>query len=198
MSQSMFSLLTFEVIEKIFDERAEQKTSSLAKMLYLNCLMGRFKGKDATEENSTGFEIFIGEIKNYTTWAPRFIELHKAKLITITDQMIIFHNHWGQFIDRSSLKPKEVNVVTRITPLSCREDLINNVSMFELVGMKNKLNKEKYVELVDTFVKQQTALQEWYSNSQSCSKHFLYWAMGQATTTQTPTTVKSKNKLLGL
>ena len=196
--KSMFSLLTFEVVEKIFDERAEQKTSSLAKMLYLNCLMGHFKGKEATDENSMGFEIFIGEIKNYIKWAPQFIELHKAKLITITDQMIVFNNHWGQFIDRSSLQPKEVNVVTRVTPLSCREELLSNVSMFELVCMKNKCTKEKYAELVDLFVKQQTALQEWYPNVQSCSKHFLYWALGQATNSQTPTTVKSKNKLLGL
>lgn len=199
--KTMYSLFTFDVIEKIFNQRAEQKTSSLAKMLYLNCLMGHFRNKEASEKNATGFELFRNEIKNYDKWAMQFIELHKAKLITITSDMLIFHNHWGTFLDRTEIVLKEnIKVTINAEYVEQYQNyLIENTHLLNLVAMKNKWTQTQIIEVIDLFMKEQMALATQYNNTQDCVRHFLSWVSINAQKLNLKTQAsKSKNKIIGM
>jgi hypothetical protein len=199
--KSMHSLFTFEVIEKIFNQRAEQKTSSLAKMLYLNCLMAHFRDKEANEKNATGFELFRNEIKNYDKWSTQFIELHKAKLISVTSDMLVFHNHWGTFLDRTEIVLKE-NIKITIGAEHVEEYhnyLIENKHLVDLIAMKNKWTQTQILEVIDLFMKEQLALCTQYNSTQDCVRHLISWIGINAQKLNIKTQAsKSKNKIIGL
>jgi len=199
--KTMYSLFTFEVIEKIFNQRAEAKISSLAKMLYLNCLMGHFKDKEANEKNATGFELFRSEMKNYDKWEPQFIELHKANLISINSDMLIFHNHWGMFIDRSQFFIQD-NIKITMGPeylVEYQNYLIENKHLINLIAMKNKWTQTQILEIIDLFMKEQLALCTQYNIKQDCVRHFISWVGINAHKLNMNTQPnKSKNKIIGL
>lgn len=192
----MLELFNLLVFKRIFEERAENKLSSQTKSLYINCFFGHFSDKELSEKNSHQFEIFIQEIKNYEKWKTSFIELHHAKLISITNDRIIFFNHWGQFIDRKKLD----HIDTIVRPLSdVKYTLIVNENLYELSNRRFKIDTKKFEELIDTFTLELESTKTIHSNEQQLNKHFINWLnvyfqKNKATSTK----VNSSNKIIGL
>jgi hypothetical protein len=191
----MLNLFTLQVFETIFETRSENKLSSMAKSLYINCLYGYFKGKEATDKNSMAFDIFLSDLKNYSKWQKYFQELHKAKLINIQTDRITFINHWGQFIEREKLtKP----ISDRKDANYYRENLQKNKTLIDLIAMKQSLNENQINIFIDLFVKEQEAVLNKYNNESEISKHFMNWCNTQVKKSRPVSEkVKSKAKILG-
>lgn len=199
--KQMSSLFNFEVIENIFSERAEEQTTSLAKMLYLNCLMGYFRGKEANYKNAMGFELFRSEIKGYKTWEKQFIELHRAKLITITDDMLMFHNHWGTFIDRKAFDEVKApeNEIENKMAMDFQQEILENTNLLNLVSMKHKWTRTQVVHSVELFITEQTALSTQYANCHDVFRHLIHWVSANATKMNFKNeSVKSNSKIIGM
>ncbi len=197
--KSMLFVMNFEVIENIFSERSEAKVSSLAKMLYVNCLVGYFKGKDANEKNAMGFDLFRSEIKNYKTWEKQFIELHHAKLITITNDMLMFHNHWGAFIDRTVFNEIQGLESKKLYAEDYFQEIIENQNLMNLIMMKNKWNSTKAQDGVKLFVTEQNALMTKYSSEHDVFRHLLNWiAVNAPKMNLGSESVKSNGKIIGM
>ena len=162
--KSMLDAITLATLEKIFKERAEQQISSMSKMLYTNCLIGRFRELPLNEKNAQGFEMFLVEIKNYSQWEKRFIELHRAKLITITDTMILFHNHWGTFIDKNIFNEKNNTEYTEQKKFAEEfyDEMLQSKSITDLVSMRNKWSKNQLIKALDLFMIEQMATENKY------------------------------------
>ena len=197
--KSMLFVMNFEVIENIFSERSESKVSSLGKMLYVNCLVGYFKGKDANEKNAMGFDLFRSEIKNYKTWEKQFIELHHAKLISITEERIIFHNHWGMFIDRSVFNKADVPESKKQFAQDYIKEIKDNNNLMDLIKMKHKWNLNKVEEAINLFLTEQNALMTKYSSEHDVFRHLIHWIAANAPKMNVGTeSVKSNGKIIGM
>ena len=81
-----------------------------------------------------------------------------------------------------------------------KADLINNNSIIELASMKYSIKKDDLPALIELFIAEQKTFDKKYSGFSDCIKHFTYWLPNniKKLTTQTPTTVKSKGKILGI
>jgi len=196
----MLNLITLNVIDKIFNEKAECKLSGMAQMIYINCLMHHFRDKPAKVSNAIAFELSEDDFKNFDKYKKYMIELQKAGLITI-GKKVVFNNVWGQLIDRSKLekvKPDEfVGGFVMKQASQFKDELLNNESMFELMKMKHKIRKPQAIALLELFIKEQDTLEKKYCNLSECLKHYLYWAPGNADKAQVAT-ASSQGKILGM
>lgn len=197
----MFSLITFEVVERIFEERAEGDVSTMSQLIYINSLYNNFKDKIADEKNAMAFEVFIEDINNYSRWLKNFQELHKLKLINISQDRITFVNHWGQFIDRSKIELKQFDLfeIKDIKSDDLTVKLKENKGLVEVIAMKHKISKDQLFEAIDIFCKEQEAIKNNYRTDSDLTKHFIHWANIYIKKTDfKQETVKSKSKILGM
>jgi hypothetical protein len=193
----MIDLITLNVVDQIFNSC--EKVKPLSKLLYINCLTKKFKDLDASAENATSFEFSKTEIPKYLKWETNFIDLKLAGLVTITIESVVFNNTWGQLIDRSKFGGLQVGISHMTPALNLENDLVNNTSMIDVVGMKNKLNKNQVLSLIKIFVLEQDATQSMYRDLGDCSKHFIYWVNTNIDKIEiVQDTAKSKSKILGL
>lgn len=198
----MLKIINLYVIDKIFEE--SKKISAKAKMLYINCLTHHFKEKSALVSNAVAFEMFEEDFRDFSRFKVPMQELHKAGLIEIGTNKIAFHNTWGRHIDRSQLE--KVDAMEYVAGFAFngiehfKADLINSNSIVELASMKYSIKKEDLPQLIELFITEQTTFDKKYSGFSDCIKHFTYWLPNniKKLTTQTPTTVKSKSKILGM
>ena len=199
----MLKVINLYVIDRIFSD-SDSKISPKAKMLYINCLTHHFKEKSATVSNAIAFEMFEEDFGDFSRFRVPMQELHRAGLIEIGVNKIAFHNTWGKYIDRTQLE--KVNAVEYVAGFSFngiehfKSDLIANNSIIELASMKYGLKKEDIPKLMELFITEQKTFDKKYSGFSDCIKHFTYWLPNniKKLSTQTPTTVKSKGKILGL
>ena len=165
----IFTLYTFKMIF----EGLEDDLSSYAKMVYINCLIHHFEDLELSEKNSHAFKIYKTEME-FDKSIKGFIELEKSGLISIEDSHIVFHNNWGQHIDRSALinpfKEEPFNSVARF-----KKEILESQTTRDYVLMKYKIQQENYPTLVNKFVDQQVALNKTYSDLHEVTKHFYYW-----------------------
>ncbi len=103
----MLKLINLYVIEQIFLQ-SKYNISSWAKMFYINCLLFRFRGLDATKENTYGFHLEKEDFPHYEKNEKYIIELQLAGFVDINDSVITFNNLWGPHIDRSQLLDPEI------------------------------------------------------------------------------------------
>jgi hypothetical protein len=193
----MIDLITLNVVNQIFNSC--EKVKPLSKLLYINCLTKKFKELDATAENATSFEFLKNEIPKYNIWQTNFMDLQIAGLVTVTHDAVVFNNTWGQLIDRSKFGGIQVGISTMNSALKFEQDLMNNTSMLDVIGMKNKLNKNQILSLIKIFVLEQDATQSMYRDLGDCSKHFIYWVNTNIDKIEiVQDTAKSKSKILGL
>lgn len=192
------SLITFEVIDKIFENKAEFTLTSMSKMLYINALFAHFKNKEATEKNLIAFEIFYSDIKNFKKWEKNFQELHKARLVTIYDKCIIFNNVWGSYIDRSEINQvKNAQYESSLKDAEAfKQSLVNNQTMFEVTGMKHRISKENMLKMIDAFIAEQMVVKNKYLNESECTRHFIHW-VGKNATNPIQSINKSQTKIIG-
>jgi len=192
--KTAYSLITLETIDKIFNEKAEIKVSSMSKMLYINILLWHFKDKGISQEDLMGFDLFYSDIKNYTRWEQNLKELHEAKLVLLTDHYITFINVWGTYIDRTLLiKPIE----NKKGILDYKQEIVSNQSLLELTSMRFKWSKITFHKAIDLFFLEQEALSTQYDQSSDCTKHFINWCnINSSKINQTNN--GSQNKILGL
>lgn len=193
----MIDLITLNVVDQIFNSC--EKVKPLSKLLYINCLTKKFKELDATAENATSFEFLKNEIPKYNIWQTNFMDLQIAGLVTVTHDAVVFNNTWGQLIDRSKFGGIQVGISTMNSALKFEHELMNNTSMLDVIGMKNKLNKNQILSLIKIFVLEQDATQSMYRDLGDCSKHFIYWVNTNIDKIEiVQDTAKSKSKILGL
>ena len=193
----MIDLITLNVVDQIFNSC--EKVKPLSKLLYINCLTKKFKELDATADNATSFEFLKNEIPKYNKWQTNFMDLQIAGLVTVTHDAVVFNNTWGQLIDRSKFGGIQVGMSTMNSALKFEQDLMNNTSMLDVIGMKNKLNKNQVLSLIKIFVLEQDATQSMYRDLGDCSKHFIYWVNTNIDKIEiVQDTAKSKSKILGL
>jgi hypothetical protein len=195
----MLELITLQTIELIFDNN--KKVSSKSKMLYINCLIGYFKGKIATTENSMEFTLFVLEMKNYKKWEQYFIELHHAEIIKIhpITSSIIFINKWGQFIDRTKLDLAENQLLGSMlkNASELKEEMFDNKSLYELCGMKFKMTPAQVTLKIELFCKEQDSANKKYKDFGEASQHFNYW-IAKGSNAPTQSKASSSSKILGL
>lgn len=199
----MLKVINLYVIDRIFME-CDSKISPKAKMLYINCLTHHFKEKSPLVSNAVAFEMFEEDFGDFSRFRVPMQELHKAGLIEIGVNKIAFNNTWGKHIDRSQLE--KVNAMEYVAGFSFngiehfKADLINNNSIIELASMKYSIKKDDLPALIELFIAEQKTFDKKYSGFSDCIKHFTYWLPNniKKLSTQTPTTVKSKGKILGI
>lgn len=199
----MLKLISLHTIDMIF-EGAEYSLSPKAKILYINCLMHHFRAKEATEVNSIAFEMFEEDFKDFYKYKANFQELHKAGIIEMTYGKLIFHNKWGQHIDRTKLSApigeQKVNGYSFNEVEVYESELKSSDSLIELAMMRNKIAKPDVMNLMDLFIKEQKAFGKKYNSFSDCAKHFTYWAQPKSNQMpkETSKQVKSNGKILGL
>ena len=78
--------------------------------------------------------------------------------------------------------------------------LLENRSMIDVVGMKNRLTLDQIKHLIKIFVVEQKATDAKHRDEGECAKHFIYWVKTNLDNveSQKQSFVKSNNKLLGL
>jgi hypothetical protein len=192
--QTIYSLINFQTIKDIFD-LSTINLSSKDKTLYINCLFGHFKDKEATVENLDSFVINIDSMKNYNTWKNNFENLHNAELIEVTKHKITFFNFWCNFINI------DINTIEQdVYDDEIEKKLLENRSMIDVVGMKNKLNIEQIKHLIKIFVVEQKAIDAKHRDEGEYAKHFIYWVKTNIDNLgdHKQSFVKSNNKLLGI
>lgn len=198
--QNMLHIINLFVIDKIFTEAAESKLTPLAKMLYINCLTHHFRYKPANVASIIAFEIFQDDIKDYENYRKAFQELHKARLVTIGTNAIVFNNVWGKYIDRTKLdkvSPEKYLAGFRFQPVgNFKDDLLKSTQLIELSRMKYKLSKSQTQQLIELFVVEQSTFDKKYTNLSDCIKHFSYWVGFNAERVPREN-VKSSGKILG-
>lgn len=193
----MLDLITLQVVEDIFAPTIN--TSPMAKSLYINCLIKHFKDKEAVEENAQQFIFMTADIPNYKKFYPLFTELHQAQLVKINHGHIIFQNKWGELIDRTKLLNGNLGKSNGGSVLDYAEALMQNTSMIDVVGMKNKLSRNQVLKMVDIFLLEQDATQTSYKDLGELSKHFIYWVnLNKDKVQMENEVIKSKGKILGL
>jgi hypothetical protein len=83
--------------------------------------------------------------------------------------------------------------------LNYADELKQNTSMIDVVGMKNKLSRNQVLKMVDIFLLEQDATQTSYKDLGELSKHFIYWVnLNLGKIQMENEVIKSKGKILGL
>lgn len=199
----MLELITLHTLDMIF-EGSEYRLSPKAKMMYINCLMHHFREKEATVVNATAFELFEEDFGNFEKYRVTMQELHKSGLVEMNYGKVIFHNKWGQHIDRAKLDDPGIEQKTNGFSFNGVEmyeaELKASESLIELAMMRNKVARQDVFNLMDLFIKEQKAFGKKYSNFSDCAKHFTYWAQPKSNQMpkETSKQVKSNGKILGL
>jgi hypothetical protein len=190
--------ITLSILDKIFKEKAQMEVKPLTKMLYINVLTHHFKSLEANEKNLSAFDMFPKDLK-YERFKNKYQELHKAKLITIGNNVITFNNVWGSYIDRSKLiETAQAQYGFSLSGIDkYKEQLLANQQMIEVVCMKNKLTRITAMKMLDMFILEQDATKIKYDNLYECTKHFINWASTNATRLGNNSS-SNKTKLLGL
>jgi hypothetical protein len=192
--KTIFELITLQTIKNLLD-LSKTDLSSKDKMLYINCLYGYFVDKTATIENLESFDIYINDLKNYSSWSKNFENLHNAELIEVTKTKITFFNHWSNFINLDVVITEEEKFDNGI-----EQKLLENRSMIDVVGMKNRLSIDQIKQLIKIFVKEQKATDSKHKDEGEYAKHFIYWVRTNLdnVSQEKQSSVKSAGKLLGL
>lgn len=173
----MLKVINLYVIQQIF-LNCEMKLKPSTQMIYINCLMHHFSTKKPVENEATQFEIFKSEFPSFKKFQADLEALHKANLILIDQDKIVFYNTWGQHIDKTQLglTPVDYEGESHFHSASkFEQDLRNNSSMKEFLKMRHKVDDKKYQELITTFISEQVAILKKYTAYSECLKHFSYW-----------------------
>lgn len=184
----MLKVLNLFVIDKIFTEKCSVKISSLAKSLYVNCLIYYFKDKKPSVVNIGSFKLYKAEIPKYENFDTLFLELQLAKLIRIEELEVIFLNVWSEYIEKNCIK--QLNPTVYVGAFSRQ-----NIAVFEkqfreahkfhlLVQQKYSINEKKCNMLIDLFYQEQLALSKDYKDIEDCLKHFMYWTQHNLATSK--------------
>ena len=154
---TVYSLISLEVLDEIFEQKAKQKVGSMAKMIYINCLMGKLKGVETTGNDS--FVIPLGEIKNLKKNSVYFNELHAAGLIIFDSEKLFFPDLWN----KNELMTKDVKKkLLMVSTLECmvpeneKDYFLIAKAFFELFQENSKrigarwthLEKTKYFDCI--------------------------------------------------
>ena len=195
--RSMLEIITLDAIYKILTEKSEIKLTPAAQILYIRCLISHFKKLECSQENSVQFEMFEEDFPNYEKWKKPLQLLHKSKLIFIGSVSITFYNHWGKYIDRTMFDKKTVeDIHTGFSIAKFIEEMRENQSLFEVCGMKFKINNVQTRKLMDMFYVEQNAVNQKYNDENACKKHFMNWVPFNIEKVKT-TNPNSGNKILG-
>lgn len=190
----ILDLINLNVIDKIFNE-CKTKPGAKAQILYINILTHHFKDKHFSDEVSE-FELKYENFKGYKSYKQQIVQLQNLELVSETKEGIIFHDKWSKHIDIIAVNRKIFE--QSFQSIETFADIMRkNTSMLELCAMKNRINIQVVHQLLDMFIKEQSATNQKYTDETSCNKHFLNWAPKNIENVAKPI-VKSNSKILGL
>lgn len=175
----MLKLINLSVIDRIFNEDSKFKLSAKAQALYVNALIHHFRDLPAKVHNSVAFELFKSEIKGFENHKKTFEELHNAGLVIINGDNIYFNNLWGAKINREQLeksKPEEAVAGFRFKAANdFADELYNSHTVFEVAKIKNGLEPDKTVKLIELFLKERTEADTKYQSYSNCFRDLMYY-----------------------
>jgi len=80
-----------------------------------------------------------------------------------------------------------------------RDDIIQNKSAIDVLGMKHNVTPNRISNMMDIFIKEQQAVGTKYNDIGEVSKHFIYWFSSNLNKIDVKNeSVKSKGKIIGL
>lgn len=173
----MLRIINLHVIDQIFSN-VEIRLTPQQQMIYINCLIHHFRSKKPIESNAVQFEIFKNDFPKFEVFQKNLEQLHKANLIRIESDRIVFFNTWGQYIDRTQLQQDDVNYEGDGHFHSVQKfenELRANNSTQEHIKMRYKIDDKKYQEVVSLFISEQNAVLKKYSALSDCLRHFTAW-----------------------
>ena len=89
----MLDAITLNAIYQILTEKSEKKLSPAAQILYIRCLISRFKSLECTEQNSFQFEMFEEDFPNYEI-SDNFLKLVEQQIYDAPEFYLWTHNRW--------------------------------------------------------------------------------------------------------
>lgn len=195
----MLKVLSLHTLQSIFEYEVLQPLTPFGQLTYIRCLIHYFDGKEATNENCRAFEIYKNQIPNPNS--QHFIELQAAGLVTIHTNKISFPNKWYKYIDKTMLDKVTVEehlVISGLRPvMEFKDDMKNQGSAFDLLGIRHKLKKEQIEKLMDEFFMEQDAKQKHYYSVTEVTAHCINWFNKKKFDLPT-NTGKSTGKILGM
>jgi hypothetical protein len=197
----MLELFTLKTIKDIFEDR--YKVSSMAILIYINCLMKEFDNKPMLIEHGTSFIIFKNKF-NYKKFEKHFKELELAEVLSCNGDkdFITFHNVWSKYIDVHRLKSNEEDLLPNLVKVdkTIIEQLSNDIGVIQACNIKHSLNTNAIKELSINFVFEQIAINKTYRNWGDLVKHFLSWVQYHKDkfVKEENKNIKSKSKILGM
>ncbi len=130
-----------------------------------------------------------------------FIELQDAGLITMHTNKISFPNKWYKYIDKTQLDRVTVEehlITSGLKPvMEFKEEMLQQGSAFDLLGMRHRLRKEQIDKLIDEFFMEQKAKKKHYYSITDVSSHCINWFNKTMKTRHLSTVNKSQGKILG-
>lgn len=198
----MLELFTLKTIKQIFEDRYE--VSSMAMMIYINCLMNEFDKKPMLIENATSFIILKNKF-NYKKFESYFQELQLAEVLSCngSKDFITFHNVWSKYIDVNKLKSNEEDLIPRIVVVDKNtiDEIYKDIGIVQACNIKHSLNENAIKELAINFVYEQIAINKTYRDWGDLVKHFLSWVqyhIDKFVPKNENKNIKSKSKILGM
>lgn len=152
-----YSIITLEVLDEIFEKKAKTKVGSMAKVIYINCLMAKLKGVESTGNDS--FEIKVSEMKSFNKNLDYFKELHLAGLVFLSNEKVFFIDLWNQnALESPEVKKKQLMSATfeSIVPQDEKDYYLIAKAFFDLfiensrkIGARwTHLEKTKYFDCI--------------------------------------------------
>jgi hypothetical protein len=192
-------LITLYVIDEIFANDCIGKVTPIAKMLYINCLSHNFKDKLPSLPNLNDFIILKASIPNYNSYKTHFENLCNASLIVDENYAYKFISHWIKYVELNRLNQMNDFESRQAVNLDEYEkEFYQSQQLIELCCMKNNINKQQVINLMEQFLKEQKVTDKTYTNIGDAKKHFIYWCAINKDKLPKETIVKSKSKILGL
>lgn len=190
----MLKIITLHTINEVF-KQAQSPVYANAKMVYISCLIHHFGALEPSESNAMEFALSVDEVQ-LPRYAASFDELHRAGLVRIEKDEVVFINLWGQHIDRTLLTAENDSEGSfhKITKFS--EQLYGNTSLEEFIRRAYKLSEHQYNMALDEFCAEQDATQRVYHHIREVYGHFKNWCKYNLDK-PTHTSAKSTGKLLG-
>lgn len=192
-------LISLYTIEEIFANDCKNKISPLAKMVYINCINHNFKNKAISLQNLNDFLLIKATIPNYDNFKKYFDELCFSGLIIDDLHSYRFISHWIKYVELHRITYYQDNLSNnKVDLIKLQEEFSNSQQLIELCQMKYNLNKSQICNLMNQFLQEQIIVNKIYGNIGDAKKHFIYWCGINKDKLPQDTSVKSKNKILGL
>lgn len=206
-NKTLLDILPISVLDNLIQSELKGKVSIDAQMVYIRCLLGRFRTLTADLTEATFFTLEQKSLGNVKGMDGILKQLEKAGLVDLQGSNILFYNKWSKHMERgtseNNLQVIEPQLNTTMFHVEhFKADLENSQLLIDSLQMKYLISREAIIKMVALFVAEQTTFEKKYSGWADCAKHFTYWVGNSVDKIDFHPPVDSKvvsnSKILGL